>query len=204
MFIRKKRNASGSISVQIIEKIGRNNKVVQTIGSSKDEIEIELLYEEGLKLIPQLTKQPILNLFPNDNSENIIDTFVKNLSTNSIVCIGPELIIARLFDYIGFSKIIDDELLKHLVVTRLINPGSKLKVIEYLKRYRNIDIDIMKIYRFMDKFNVVYKEEIEQVAFEHTKKILGEITVLFYDVTTLYFESEDEDDLRRIGFSKDG
>ena len=64
MFIRKKRNASGSISVQIIEKIGRNNKVVQTIGSSKDEIEIELLYEEGLKLIPQLTKQPILNLFP--------------------------------------------------------------------------------------------------------------------------------------------
>ncbi|WP_172126027.1 hypothetical protein [Arcobacter acticola] len=86
MFIRKKRNASGSISVQIIEKIGRNNKVVQTIGSSKDEIEIELLYEEGLKLIPQLTKQPILNLFPNDNSENIIDTFVKNLSTNSIVC----------------------------------------------------------------------------------------------------------------------
>lgn len=204
MFIRKKRNASGSVSVQIIEKIGRNNKVVRTIGSSKDEDEIELLYQEGLKLIPQLTKQPLLNLFPNDNSENIIDTFVKNLSTNSIVCIGPELIIARLFDYIGFSKIIDDELLKHLVVTRLINPGSKLKVIDYLKRYRNIDIDIMKIYRFMDKFHLKYKETIEQVAFNHTKKILGEITVLFYDVTTLYFESEDEDDLRKIGFSKDG
>jgi hypothetical protein len=31
MFIRKKRNANGSISVQIIEKIGRNNKVVQTL-----------------------------------------------------------------------------------------------------------------------------------------------------------------------------
>jgi hypothetical protein len=65
---------------------------------------MKLLYQEGLKLISQLTKQPILNLFPNDNSENIIDTFVKNLSTNSIVCIGYELIIARLFDYIGFSK----------------------------------------------------------------------------------------------------
>lgn len=36
------------------------------------------------------------------------------------------------------------------------------------------------------------------------KKIVGEITVLFYDVTTLYFENEDEDDLRKIGFSKDG
>ena len=65
---------------------------------------MKLLYQEGLKLISQLTRQPILNLFPNDNSENIIDTFVKNLSTNSIVCIGYELIIARLFDYIGFSK----------------------------------------------------------------------------------------------------
>ena len=115
MFIRKKRNASGSVSVQIIEKIGRNNKIVQTIGSSKDIDEIEVLYQEGLKLIPQLTKQPLLDLFPNDNSENIIDIFVKNLSTNSIVCIGPELIIARLFDYIGFSNIVDDELLKHLV-----------------------------------------------------------------------------------------
>ena len=73
MFIRKKRNASGSVSVQIIEKIGRNNKIVQTIGSSKDIDEIEVLYQEGLKLIPQLTKQPLLDLFPNDNSENIID-----------------------------------------------------------------------------------------------------------------------------------
>lgn len=62
----------------------------------------------------------------------------------------------------------------------------------------------MKIYRFMDKFHLKYKDAIEQVAFTHTKKVLGQITVLFYDVTTLYFESEDEDDLRRIGFSKDG
>lgn len=204
MFIRKKRNASGSVSVQIIEKVDRKNRVIQTIGSSKDIDEIEVLYQEALKLIPQLTKQPVLNLFPEEDNENIVDSFVKNLSTNSIVCIGPELVIARLFDSIGFSNIVDDELLKHIVVTRIIHPGSKLKVIEYLKRYRNIDIDNMKIYRFMDKFNVKYKEEIEQVAFSHTKKVLGAITVLFYDVTTLYFESEDEDDLRKIGFSKDG
>ena len=204
MFIRKKRNASGSVSIQILEKVNRKNKLIQTVGSSKDSNEIEVLYQEALKLIPQLTKQPILNLFPNEDNENIVDSFVKNLTSNSIVCIGPELIIARLFEKIGFSTIVDDELLKHLVVTRIINPGSKLKVIEYLKRYRNIDMDIMKIYRFMDKFHLKYKDEIEQVAFEHTKKVLGAITVLFYDVTTLYFESEDEDDLRRIGFSKDG
>lgn len=204
MFVRKKRNASGSISVQILEKIDRKNKLIQTVGSSKDSHEIEILYQEALKLIPQLTKQPVLDLFQNEDKENIVDSFVKNLTNNSIVCIGPELIIARLFDSIGFSSIVEDELLKHLVVTRIISPGSKLKVVQYLKRYRNIDVDIMKIYRFMDKFHLKYKDKIEQIAFEHTKKVLGAITVLFYDVTTLYFESEDEDDLRRIGFSKDG
>lgn len=204
MFIRKKRNSSGSVSIQILEKVNRRNILIKTVGSSKDKNEIELLYEEALKLIPELTNQPILDLFPSENSENIFDTFVKNLSTNSVLCIGPELFIGKIFDYIGFSKITKDEILKYLVITRLINPGSKLKVIEYLKRYRNIDIDIMKIYRFMDKFHNKYKDEIEQVAFLHTKKIVGEITVLFYDVTTLYFENEDEDDLRKIGFSKDG
>lgn len=204
MFVRKKKNKSGSISIQIISKIGRVNKLVKTVGSSKDINEIEILYNEALQLIPELTSQPILDLFPNKNDENIFDNFVKNISTNSIICIGPELILGKIFDSIGFNKILDDELFRHLVITRLINPGSKLKLIEYLKRYRNIDIDIMKIYRFMDKFHSKYKDEIEQVAFNHTKKVLGKITVLFYDVTTLYFEASDEDDLRRIGFSKDG
>ena len=204
MFVRKKKNKSGSISVQIISKVGRINKLVKTIGSSKDINEIEIFYDEALKLIPQLTSQPILDLYSLDNDENIFDKFVKDISTNSIVCIGPELILGKIFDSIGFGNILNDELFKHLVITRLINPGSKLKLIEYLKRYRNINIDIMKIYRFMDKFHSKYKDEIEQVAFSHTKKVLGKITVLFYDVTTLYFEASDEDDLRRTGFSKDG
>lgn len=56
----------------------------------------------------------------------------------------------------------------------------------------------------MDKFHLKYKDKIEEVAFNHTKKVLSKITALFYDVRTLYFESEDEDDLRRVGFSKDG
>ena len=104
MCIRKKRNSSGSTSVQFLEKVDRKNKLIKTIGSSKEKNEIEILYQEALKLIPQLTSQPQLDLFPNENNENIFDTFVKNLSTNSIVCIEPDLIIARLFDSIRYSK----------------------------------------------------------------------------------------------------
>ena len=48
MFVRKKINSSGSISVQILEKTNRTNKLIQTVGSSKDEIEIERLYRPPL------------------------------------------------------------------------------------------------------------------------------------------------------------
>jgi len=61
------------------------------------------------------------------------------------------------------------------------------------------------VYRFLDKLNSKLKDRIEQITFKHTKKILGgNISVVFYDMTTLYFEASDEDDLRRTGFSKDG
>jgi transposase len=63
-----------------------------------------------------------------------------------------------------------------------------------------------KIYRFLDHlYNEEIKIKIEKCVFEHTLKILNnQLIVSFYDVTTLYFESESEDDLRRIGFSKEG
>jgi len=49
------------------------------------------------------------------------------------------------------------------------------------------------------------KRRVEGISFNHTKHILGDmIEVVFYDMTTLYFEASDEDDLRKTRFSKDG
>ena len=40
---------------------------------------------------------------------------------------------------------------------------------------------------------------------DHTREVLGgEIGLMFYDVTTLYFETDHSDELRERGFSKDG
>ena len=111
---------------------------------------------------------------------------------------------------------------RHLVISRLFSPGSKLKTIDYLERYQGISYSKDRIYRFLDtlckKANKSeekhtagehtvpeIKEMVEQITFEHTKRVLhGNITVVFYDMTTLYFEASDEDDLRKTGFSKDG
>ena len=49
------------------------------------------------------------------------------------------------------------------------------------------------------------KEQVERITFAHTRQVVGgEIVVCFYDMTTLYFEAAEEDELRRYGFSKDG
>ncbi len=60
------------------------------------------------------------------------------------------------------------------------------------------------LYRSLDLLHEKYKKAVERISYEHTKKTVGTISVVFYDMTTLYFETEDEDDLRKIGFSKDG
>ncbi len=67
MFVRKKKNNSGSISVQILEKNDRTNKLIQTVGSSKDEIEIERLYIRAFEIIDELRQQSRFNFYSNDD-----------------------------------------------------------------------------------------------------------------------------------------
>jgi hypothetical protein len=135
--------------------------------------------------------------------ELAVENFIEHLSNAQIKTIGPELIFGALFDCIGFNSI-KDKMFRHITISRLAYPVSKLKTIDYLRRYRGIDVSVYSIYRFMDKLSNRYKAEVEAIAYRYTKKQLGTIAVVFYDMTTLYFEAEDEDDLRRIGFSKDG
>ncbi|WP_203558741.1 IS1634 family transposase [Bacteroides sp. 51] len=144
-----------------------------------------------------------LELFA-DEEETQYEHILSSISNNQVQVIGPELIYGRLFDKIGYDRI-EDKLFRHLVITRLYNPGSKLKTIDYLRNYLGENWEIHNIYRFLDKLNDRFKSEVEDISFAHTKRVLkGKVSVVFYDMTTLYFESSDEDDLRKTGFSKDG
>lgn len=202
MFVRQKKNGSGSVSVQIISKTGGKYRVIKSIGSSHDSVVIEKLVAQAHAHITRSAHQS--RLFPVLTQEHAsITGFVRTLPNTAVRTIGPEHIFGTLFDRIGFNAI-SESLFRHLVVTRLSYPTSKLKTADYLKRYRGIDIDVDTIYYFLDTLNAEYKPQVEKVAFDHSKKIIGTITLLFYDVTTLYFEAEEEDDFRKIGFSKDG
>lgn len=202
MFVRKNRNRSGSTSVQIISKDRGIYRVLRTVGTSKDIDEIDRFVLEANNYINHPPDQ--LALFSALSKTDLaIKRFLESLSNLQIHTIGPELIFGTLFDRIGFNKI-EDELFRHITIARLAYPTSKLKTVDYLYRYRGIGVKVDAIYRFLDKLADTHKVVVEQITFDYTKRTLKNITVVFYDMTTLYFESEDEDDLRKIGFSKDG
>ncbi|MDR1603160.1 MAG: IS1634 family transposase [Tannerella sp.] len=199
MFVRKKQNKSGVISIQVLEKRSGQSILVKTIGSSSCVEEIDKLYKEGKLYVQQYGGQRLLQF---ENESELVDQYFNSLKSLSLV--GPELLLGKIFDEIGFNQI-RDELFRNLVITRLVYPVSKLKTADYLFKYRNEVIDVERIYRYLDKLYTKQKDQVQQISYQHSLKILGgEISVVFYDVTTLYFESSQADELRKTGFSKDG
>lgn len=203
MFVRKKQNKSGSISVQIIDKAIGSYRVVKTLGSSRDLDEVERLAQLATSIINKKDDSQLRLFAIKTEVERAVENFLRSLSSSNIRTIGPELIFGALFDRIGFN-VVEDELFRHITIARLAYPTSKLKTVDYLYRYRGIKISVDTIYRFLDKLANTHKETVQRVAFKYTKRHLRRISVVFYDITTLYFEAEDEDDLRKTGWSKDG
>jgi transposase len=201
VFVRQKKNKTGTISVQIIDKSSGKYKVVKTIGSSADMVLISDYVVQGKQYIGKLTRQNSFDFSLGDDS-HFYNTVYENIE--SMQLLGPELVLGKIFDQIGFNQI-KDELFRHLVIARLVYPVSKLKTLDYLLKYKGSVYEKDQVYRYLDK---LYKEQIalvQQISYVHTVKVLKtDISIVFYDVTTLYFEAEDEDDLRKTGFSKDG
>jgi len=201
MFIRKNKNRSGSVSIQIISKASGKYQLIKTIGSGRSEQEIERLLHQAKIELSGLRGQPSLFISQRDS---LIEGFVSTLENGQVRIAGPELVYGILYERIGYS-IIEFPLFRHLVISRLVYPGSKLKTIDYLYRYQGVELKVDKLYRFMDKLKDGLKEQIEQIAFDYTRRILGgKIGIVFYDMTTVYFEAGTEDDFRKTGFSKEG
>src|SRR5690554_5563432 len=201
MYVRKKKNSSGSASVQVIQKINGRYKVYKTIGCATTQQEIEKLVLLARQEIENISAQP--KLFQSE-TDQAIEQAISTISNGDIRTVGPEIVFGKIYDSIGFNQI-EEILFRHLVISRLAFPLSKLKTAEYLYRYQGVSLSVDAIYRFLDKLNDQLKCKVEQIAFAHTLKVLkGDISVVFYDMTTLYFEASDEDDLRKTGFSKDG
>ncbi len=97
--------------------------------------------------------------------------------------------------------------LKHFAMIRLLEPASKIKSIALLDKYFGIHYSKGTTFRELEKL-VALKEAVIKKAIGYAKKNLHfDFSLVFYDVTTLYYESfsqdEEETGLRKNGFSKD-
>lgn len=199
MFIRELRHKNGRIYIQVVDKSSGRYKVLKSFGSS--------LTSEGV-----LELKKLASIWINEHQcvreidfTHEIQQIEQMLSgITQLKLAGIELVLGRIFDEIGFNKI-NDELFRSLVLYRLVYPKSKLKTTEYLYRYEQKEWSEDAIYRYMDKLHSTQKEFVQQISYAHSLKVLGgQINVVFYDVTTLYFEIDQEDELRKTGFSKEG
>lgn len=191
MKIRKVKNSAGNVSVQIGNYKGKNFILHKHIGSAKTKEDLDYL----LKTAQSIIHESQMSLIKEEDT-----------TTFSIDHINP-IGYRRNYAYEILSKYYDsifkvaNQLFKDLVVMRIVNPCSKTESIKLLDEYFGIKYKKSTLFDHMTTFD---KNSITQCAVEYaTTNLSFDFSFVFYDVTTLYFETHKGDEFRKNGFSKD-
>jgi len=204
MHIRKLKSRNGNIQIQVVRKIGRQNKVVRHLGTARNELEINELVSLAKQFIEdQRIKSGTISLF---DSRYSVSEMTEVLSK---FCIRRVLDSVTFDFFYHFYKALDFDRIgkksfSDLVVARIIFPVSKAKTRSFLESKLNKRYSLSGLYRTMEEiYKLDFQGQLEEKIADFTRSFYSTISVLFFDVTTLYYESFDEDDLRKFGFSKD-
>lgn len=194
--IRSVTTASGATAVQVVEYVERKVKVRLHVGSAHTLEEKQALIESAQKWMGKKTQQPML--FSERKQHSPFDSYdyVGTLHT-----FAREVLHALLSRF-GFA-VLGNTLLHNLVIMRIIEPASKLRSIALIEQYFGITHDRKRFYQSLTTY-LSQKDAVERGAVAIAKNEFAfDFSVVFYDVTTLYFETFKSDDLRKPGFSKD-
>lgn len=196
--IRKVKTGSGSMAIQVGFYCGKGFRLTKHIGSSKDQGKINELIEIARNFIR--SRSPQLEFNFNSQSEEIL--FKRGIKIGKSCLQTAYEYLDAIYAKIGFNKL-ENEILKHFAIMRVLEPSSKAKSIILLNKYFDIDYKKTTVFRQLLKL-IDLKSEVEKIAIKYAKNNLHfDFSLVFYDVTTLYFETHAQDDFRRNGFSKD-
>lgn len=196
--VRKVKTGSGSTAIQIGFYQGKNFKLIKHIGSSKNSEKITELLKIATKFISSQSSQ--LELKFDKQSEEIL--FKKGIKATDSKLETAYDYLNSIYVQLGFWKLKSD-VLKHFVLIRVLEPASKIKSIQLLKKYFGIEYKKTTIFRKLLS-TVSLKDSAIGVAINYAKNHFGfDFSLVFYDVTTLYFETNEHDEFRLNGFSKD-
>ena len=228
MFVRVKTTPnSPRKAVQLVESIRTGDKVrqkiVRHVGIARDEIELVRLKDlaEVVKAKLEADTQP--GLFPpEDMAEQVIaaqrrqdedplKVDLKQLRETQRLVSGIHAVYGAVYESLGLDRLLpawryraSHKALFHSVMARLANPDSKRASVRALDTDFGVQVSLPQVYRMMDLLDAARIEQLNTLAGHQAQALLGgPVRVLFFDCTTLYFESFTEDDLKQPGYSKD-
>ncbi len=218
MFVRKVRTASGAVAVQVMRKSGRRDELVEHVGSAHTDAELGVLLERARRIATG--DQDVLDFEVSVRAtrvEEVADWRTgtlrlaagvpkgapvasgRTMSTNSSLLYD---VIGAIYDWVGFG-VVGDAVFRDLVIARIVEPTSKVDSLRVLTDLGADTVSYRTIQRHLAMVNTGgYRDAIATKCFTHAAD-RGGLSLLLYDVTTLYFEAENEDDLRKVGYSKE-
>ena len=228
MFLRVKTTPnSPRRSVQLVESVRAGGKVRQRIvrhlGIAMDDDELVRLKQLGEFVKAKIENERHPSLFPPEKlveqaikagraEEKPLPVDLKLLEEEQRVITGIHEVYGAMYRQLGFDDLLSrhrhptsHHILFHIVMARIANPDSKRGSVRRLEEDFGIGLPLEKVYRMMDQLDGGLIKQLRTRVGDATRALLPEpLTVLFFDCTTLYFESFTEDELKQNGFSKDG
>ena len=224
-------------SVQIVESFRVDNKVkqkiVKHIGVALDEYELNELKLLASAIKTKLELENTLPLYTPEEIEKQIEKSkenikrdiysdddyvvnIKDLVEEDRVITGIHDIYGKMFDELDLKNIFVNparnkssvEYFRNIVLARIAKPDSKSRSVHMLEENFGVSLDLDSVYKMMDKIDDKSIEKLNSIAYSETKKLFDDkIDVIYFDATTIYFESftEDigDDAIRKNGYSKD-
>lgn len=230
MFVRVKSTPnSPRQSVQLVESYRQDGqarqRVVRHIGVALDEEELQRLRDLGEYVKAKLETDAQPALFPAEDLAQLavdarqrseaqdsepLTVNLKKLREEQRVVTGVHEVLGAVYRELGFGKLMGarrkagERNLFHTVMGRLANPQSKRATVAALEEEFGVHLNLQSVYRMMDSIDEKVVKKAKRMAGETARGLLGcPVQLLFYDCTTLYFESFTEDDLKKNGYSKD-
>ncbi len=219
-WIRRVRTASGSTAVQIAESVGGRRRIVRHVGSARDDAELGLLIEAAQRLLADDTQGELdLGITPKSVRAHMVPSPAEALFPDGAGVPAVQELVARprvlkrcngllydalagIYASLGFDAV-SDEVFRDLVIARVVEPTSLLDVDRVLAELGRTAVSLSTRKRTLRRARGGgYREQIAAACFAHARTA-GDVSLALYDVTTLYFEADKEDDLRRVGYSKE-
>ncbi|MHB1234161.1 MAG: IS1634 family transposase, partial [Microbacteriaceae bacterium] len=197
LFVRKVKTRSGATAVQIAHTRKGVQSILEHIGSAHDDAQLAVLVQIAKDKIQAGQQMFDLDALAPSRLVGPAPTVVG--SSSRVLWEVLEAAYARL----GFDTVVEDDTFRKLVLARVVEPTSKQDTIRVLDELGVPSPSLRTIWRTLARcVEQDWRDRLSRAAYTYATKAAG-LSLVLYDVTTLYFEAEDEDDLRKVGMSKE-